>query len=755
MGKGTKISLLLLSIAVMSVLPAKAERKPIAKATAEDQQKGDTTKQIGLNYTKGDKSVDITLSGVPLNSRIFTTKITDGYEILIPVDEEIDEYKLPSIRRIQTGNVPLEFVELSRDIDKFRLRFRTASTSPPSISRENRRFIFSILNNDSSTRRISKSIYESSGQPAPYVPNYTSPSAPPVGRIVSGTVVVPNPSRVKLEGPTINLNIRNLSAYTVLNYIAKRGDYDIVFVKSDPTYVNPSASPSTINSTSTLSSLSSGLTNGMGPTSMQTNQQSQGTSGSNQGGSQSTLDNPRLITLSLREKPYSQAFNSVLTASGLQASFREGIIFVGPDIIQKSIGERISKTFRLNQISAQSAAQFLGNLGASMTYTNTITTAVSSGISSQAAVSSASTATTTQSSTSAQVLTYGSSTGPLLGLNGTTDDRLSQITLIGDPQLVNLASNFLKRLDLRSRQVALSIKIYDVDLTNNDELSNQLSYTDGKAIITSDPANSNIGVVLNPDDGSRGTPGVGQNPFTTTNGEAPVIGSAGDTVTAASGLYAEGRDDIVYNTFRALTTSKASKLLASPTIILMEENSSSGSGSGSSGNSPNQGSLFVGENVITGLEPVENSTACRQTFSQVGLNVKATLNKIDDNGFVTFKIEPTLTAPDSTVAIPGCGQQTIVTTSERRFESGVSRVRDGQTLILTGVISDRESSTNTKVPILGDLPILGTLFRSSSTDRKKKELVLTVTPRVLKDENTDSYGYYQPKTTSIRSSLAP
>ena len=82
-------------------------------------------------------------------------------------------------------------------------------------------------------------------------------------------------------------------------------------------------------------------------------------------------------------------------------------------------------------------------------------------------------------------------------------------------------------------------------------------------------------------------------------------------------------------------------------------------------------------------------------------------------------------------------------------------MRDGQTLILTGVISDRESSTNTKVPILGDLPILGTLFRSSSTDRKKKELVLTVTPRVLKDENTDSYGYYQPKTTSIRSSLAP
>jgi type IV pilus assembly protein PilQ len=247
---------------------------------------------------------------------------------------------------------------------------------------------------------------------------------------------------------------------------------------------------------------------------------------------------------------------------------------------------------------------------------------------------------------------------------------------------------------------------------------------------------------------------VQYNPFTTSN-TGPVIGTDGTTVTAPSGLYASGEDRVIYDTFKALTTSKASKLVASPTIILMEETSNSGASSGSSSSQPNQATLFVGENVITGLEPVENSTACRQTFSQVGLNLKATLSKIDDNGFVTFMIEPTLTAPDSTVAIPGCGQQTIVTTSERKFVSGVSRVRDGQTLILTGVISDRESSTTSKVPLLGDIPIFGTLFRSSTTDRKKKELVLTVTPRVIKDDNQESYGYYMPSSSSIRSSMLP
>ena len=457
--------------------------------------------------------------------------------------------------------------------------------------------------------------------------------------------------------------------------------------------------------------------------------------------------------MSLRSKPYSQAFNSVLTASGLQATYRDGIIYVGPDIIQKAVGERISKTYRLNQVSAQSAAQFLGNLGASMTYTNTVTTAVSTGVPTQNAVSSASTATTTQSSTSAQVLTYGSNVGPLLGLSGTTDDRLSQVTIVGESQLVNLAGEYLRRIDLRTRQVALTIRIYDVDLSNNIELSNQLSYSDGKVILTSDPENGNVGAVFNPSSpagGSRGFPPT--NPFTTTQA-APIIGSDGTTVTAPSGLYVQGQDRIVYDTFRALTTSQASKLLASPTVILMEDNSQVASSSSAFQSAPNQASLFVGENVITGLEPVENTNACKQSFSQVGLDLKTILTKIDDNGFVTFRIEPTLTAADRNVPVPGCGNQTIVTTAERTLKSGSSRVRDGQTLILTGVLSDRESTLTRKVPLLGDLPLFGSLFRSSGTDRRKRELVITVTPRILKDDNQDSYGYYSPSTSEVRGYL--
>ena len=563
--------------------------------------------------------------------------------------------------------------------------------------------------------------------------------------MVTKTLAIPNPSALNLAGPDISIDVDNMNSNAVLEYIADQGGYDIVFVKSNPTYTTGSSRSTNIMETMVPTAGTEQNIYGS------TETQDAGIPGEIGGESESddSLDSDRLITMKLREKSYSQAFNSVLTASGLQASFKNGIIYIGPDIIQKAVGTRISKTYRLNQVSAQSAAQYLGNLGAAMTYTNTVTTAVSTGVSAQSAVADGSTSNTTESSTSAQVLTYGASVGPLLGLSGTTDDRLSQITVIGDEELVNLAGEFLSKLDMKARQVAITVKIYDVDVTEDEELANQLAYADGM-IITSDPVNNTTGVVINPTEG-RYIPGRLANPFAASS-VLSVIGTEGDTLTSEVGLYAAGVAKRIYSTFQALTTSKSSKLLASPTILLMEDNSSSSSsGSGSLG--ANQGSLFVGENVITSLTPVENTNACTQGFSQVGLELLTTLNKIDDNGFITFRIDPTLTAPDTTVAVPGCGSQTIVTTSERRFRSGINRIRNGDTMILTGVLSERNSRLEKKLPILGDLPLLGALFRSSSEIDKKKELVITVTPKII-EENAGN-RYYIPNDPEINSNINP
>jgi type IV pilus assembly protein PilQ len=79
------------------------------------------------------------------------------------------------------------------------------------------------------------------------------------------------------------------------------------------------------------------------------------------------------------------------------------------------------------------------------------------------------------------------------------------------------------------------------------------------------------------------------------------------------------------------------------------------------------------------------------------------------------------------------------------------RVRDGQTLILTGVISDLNSQVVTKWPILGDLPLVGQFFRGSGSTREKRELVIMVTPRIINDTDGGAYGYgYQPASAESR-----
>jgi type IV pilus assembly protein PilQ len=87
----------------------------------------------------------------------------------------------------------------------------------------------------------------------------------------------------------------------------------------------------------------------------------------------------------------------------------------------------------------------------------------------------------------------------------------------------------------------------------------------------------------------------------------------------------------------------------------------------------------------------------------------------------------------------------------RRLDTGTVRVRDGQTLILTGVISDQDIATVTKWPILGDIPLIGQFFRSSGRNRAKRELVIMVTPKVINDESGGVYGYgYQPASVPAR-----
>jgi type IV pilus assembly protein PilQ len=594
--------------------------------------------------------------------------------------------------------------------------------------------------------------------------------APPLGDMAVGTMMLRNPGYLDLSGPPVTMTLKNASAKDALMALAQLGGYGFAYV----------AEPASL---ATASAPAGALDPGSRP-----------------------------ISLTFRGESYGRAFNTALLAAGLQGKREGRVILAGPNALSKTFGPQLSKIYRLNQVGPNAAADYLANLGASVTKTNTITTSVTQGVAQGEAVSSAANSQTTESSTITSVEAYGASSGPLLGLRATTDTRLGTITLVGDPSIITIAEQYLKKLDLRQRQVALNVQILDVNLDNAADISNSFAIRWGNNFIVNDNGQmlGAFGDLLPPGassfsplSGLRTTVNESANSLTqgVEAARESILGSgafAADTGTRSqsrsnSGSSSSTRSgtsrtssvkpnpgiDYPNNNFfdfvRAQIISGSTKLLASPTLILQENAAELRDSGGTTLNkaggldeytidSPigrrraNEGVVRVGVNLPTKVETTQNenssSTSCTiEELTTAGLVLGARIEKIDDNGFVTFALSPSVSAVvDELDAGTGCPPISIL--AVRRLDTGALRVRDGQTLILTGVISESDREVVNKWPILGDMPLIGQFFRSTSSRKEKRELVIMVTPRIVNDDQGGIYGYgYQPSSQPARDFL--
>ena len=71
--------------------------------------------------------------------------------------------------------------------------------------------------------------------------------------------------------------------------------------------------------------------------------------------------------------------------------------------------------------------------------------------------------------------------------------------------------------------------------------------------------------------------------------------------------------------------------------------------------------------------------------------------------------------------------------SRRNLDIKNVRIKDGETLIIAGLIQEQTEKQITKIPILGDIPGIGAAFRSTTTNKTKKELVIMITPKIIMD----------------------
>ncbi|MDY7012961.1 MAG: secretin and TonB N-terminal domain-containing protein, partial [Cyanobacteriota bacterium] len=542
------------------------------------------------------------------------------------------------------------------------------------------------------------------------------------------------------------------------------------------------------------------------------------------------------ISLDLENESIQDAFNYVLQLSGLEANRRDRTIIVSA-ALPLSARDLIARSLRLNQVPASTAATFLATHGASVQILeqeeeDIIDPETQRVVRTERQPPQIRTLT-------AQTGEEGAS-GPLLlrGLSVSTDERLNILSMVGELRKIEMATSLLMQLDARVRQVALNVKIVDVNLLGQDAINSSFSFNINDGFLSVDdgaifysygpfnppdlttqtqPSLTSIPTIANPFSGANtfltpgdtisipgtapGTividatqdPGTGnlittQQPRGALDFLGGIAGIASDPLTAGITDFTPATDNIITITpgtpetrnpdgtvaspatpptvavtqgtvgtvtralpslfqfprrflanLQASIQSLNAKILSDPTLVVQEGQEAT----------VRLTQQVVG-NILTETESSDNLTTRTVTAEivEAGLSLTISVDRIDDNGFVTLSVAPRVTSIGATqnLALGGGDNNTISLLNVREVSSGLLRLRDGQTLILAGIIQDAERTTVDKVPLLGDIPILGALFRSSETNNERREVIVLLTPQVLDDSDRfGGFGYnYNP-----------
>ena len=423
------------------------------------------------------------------------------------------------------------------------------------------------------------------------------------------------------------------------------------------------------------------------------------------------------ISLDLQNESVQDTFNYILQLSGLKASRNDQTILVGGSL-PDSARNIVTRTFRLNQVNSEDAATFLATQGATVQILDQLQEDIVNP-QTQEVVGRRDLPTELRTLT-AEVGEGSETTFLLRGLAIATDPRLNSITIIGPVNEVEIATSFLVQLDARRRQVAINVKVIDVNLSGNDVFGSSFSFA-----INDTSFINQFGVgILNLGGSDTTTP---------SNANVPALGSALATIPGVS-QFDVGRRFLAQ--LQAAVISENAKILTDPTLIVQEGQ---------------QAAVRLFQEVVTNLRTEQTiaggaiTTTITVEKEPAGLILGIEVDRIDDNGFISFTVNPEITAISSFQNIQAAGiSNQIALLSERSLSSGLVRLRDGQTLVLTGIIQEQDRVSVSKVPILGDLPIIGSLFRSTDRTNERAEVIVLVTPRIMDDSqpyNDFNYSY--------------
>jgi type IV pilus assembly protein PilQ len=400
------------------------------------------------------------------------------------------------------------------------------------------------------------------------------------------------------------------------------------------------------------------------------------------------------VTLRLQNVPWDQALDIVLRTKGLDKRRNDNVIIVAPT-------EELASREKA-ELAARQDVQELAPIRSEYLQVNYAKA----------------------SDLAALIKTQGE--GGLLSKRGSVsvDERTNTLLLQDSADRLDDIRRLVGTLDIPIRQVQIEARIVIVSddfsrelgaragFTGFDQLGSNLGYTSGSALANdqalagilenrtdTDPTNDGLIPIITSDDINT--------PPARYNVNLPVANPAGSLA-----YMLLGRDFVVDLEISAAQAEGRGEVISTPRVV-----------------TANQREAVIEQGTEIPYQESSSSGATTISFKKAVLSLKVTPQVTPDNRIILdLNVKKDSVGQ---VIVGGAGQQ-IPSIDTRTITTQVL-VNDGQTVVLGGILETERRETEKKVPYLGDVPVLGRLFKTTARSNNKDELLIFVTPKILRE----------------------
>jgi len=290
----------------------------------------------------------------------------------------------------------------------------------------------------------------------------------------------------------------------------------------------------------------------------------------------------------------------------------------------------------------------------------------------------------------------------LLTENGSVieDYRTNSLVVTDIPSRMPIISQVIMSLDVPAPQILIEVEMLDVSKATTDKLGFKYGSSPFTLVFTGATRTTNF-------------------PF------GKFARSPAGSVTPGSIAVDTGTNTYSV-TMDFLKTQTDTKYLARPRILTLN-------------NETAEIKIVTSESVgvKTTTEASTSTTSAEPERSETGVSLRVTPQVNLETGEITMYLNPKVAEATAGNTITSGGLDYKFRDPEERTTRATVRVRDGDTIIMGGLIRNEYSDTETKVPFFGDIPIIGSAFRHKNKDKDRgRELLIFITPHIIWDSNS-------------------